>query len=54
VVPYAAFALSENTRTILPLLKQAILRRGYCERLYVDNGANYRSRHRALVCAKPV
>ena len=52
VIPYAAFALSENTRTFLPLLKQAILRRGYCERLYVDNGANYRSRHLAIVCAK--
>jgi putative transposase len=52
VVPYAAFALSENTTTFLPILKQAILRRGYCERLYVDNGANYRSHHLALVCAK--
>jgi len=52
VVPYAAFALSENTQTFLPILKQAILRRGFCERLYVDNGANYRSHHLALVCAK--
>jgi hypothetical protein len=52
VVPYAAFTLSENTQTFLPILKQAILRRGYCERLYVDNGANYRSHHLALVCAK--
>jgi len=52
VIPYAAFALSENTRAFLPVLKQAILRRGYSERLYVDNGANYRSGHLALVCAK--
>ena len=52
VVPHAAFALSENTRAFLPVLKQAVLRRGYCERLYVDNGANYRSRHVGLVCAK--
>lgn len=52
VIPYAAFALSENTRAFLPVLKQAILRRGFSERLYVDNGANYRSRHLALVCAK--
>ena len=50
--PPAAFALSENTRAFLPVLKQAVLRRGYCERLYVDNGANYRSRHVGLVCAK--
>jgi transposase InsO family protein len=52
VIPAAAFALAENTRAFLPVLKQALLRRGYCERLYVDNGANYRSRHLGLVCAK--
>ncbi len=52
VIPYAAFTLSENTQAFLPVLKQAILRRGYSERLYVDNGANYRSHHLALVCAK--
>ena len=52
VVPYAAFALSENTQTFLPVLQQAILRRGLPQRLYVDNGANYRSQHLALVCAK--
>lgn len=52
VIPYAAFALAENTRAFLPILKQAILRRGFCERLYVDNGAHYRSQHLALVCAK--
>jgi len=52
VVPYAAFALSENTQAFLPVFKQALLRRGYSERLYVDNGANYRSHQLALVCAK--
>ena len=52
VIPYAAFALSENTQTFLPVLQQAILRRGLPQRLYVDNGANYRSQHLALVCAK--
>jgi putative transposase len=52
VIPYAAFALSENTAAFLPLLKQAILRRGLPQRLYVDNGANYRSQQLALVCAK--
>jgi len=34
------------------VLKQAVLRRGLPQRLYVDNGANYRSQHLALVCAK--
>lgn len=52
VIPYCAFTLSENTRTFLPVFKQALLRRGLPKRLYVDNGANYRSQHLALVCAK--
>ncbi len=52
VIPYCAFALAENTRAFLPVLKQAVLRRGLVQRLYVDNGANYRSQHLALVCAK--
>jgi transposase InsO family protein len=52
VSPYADFAWAENTRAFLPVLKQAILRRGLPQRLYVDNGANYRSQHLALVCAK--
>jgi len=52
VIPQAAFALAENTATFLPVLQQAILRRGLPQRLYVDNGANYRSQHLALVCAK--
>ena len=52
VIPYAAFALSENTKAFLPIFKQALLRRGRPARLYVDNGSNYRSQHLALVCAK--
>jgi transposase InsO family protein len=52
VVPFAAFALAENTSAFLPVLEQAILRRGVPKRLYVDNGAAFRSHHLALVCAK--
>ena len=52
VVPYCAFALSENTQAFLPVFKQALLRRGLPQRLYVDNGANYRSQQLALVCAR--
>jgi putative transposase len=52
VVPYAAFALSENTGAFLPVFKQAVLRRGVPKRLFVDNGAAYRSHHLSLVCAK--
>nr|WP_276569027.1 DDE-type integrase/transposase/recombinase [Thiocapsa imhoffii] len=51
VIPYASFAFSENTRTFLPVLAQAILRRGLVQKLYVDNGANDRSKQLALVCA---
>ncbi len=52
VIPFAAFALAENTSAFLPVLRQAILRRGVPQRLYVDNGATYRSHHLALVCAR--
>jgi len=52
VVPFSAFALSENTAAFLPVLKQAIMRRGLPLRLFVDNGAAFRSHHLALVCAK--
>ncbi len=52
VVPYCAFAMSENTQSFLPVFKQALLRRGLPQRLYVDNGANYRSQQLALVCAR--
>jgi transposase InsO family protein len=52
VIPYAAFAAAENTAAFLPVFKQALIRRGLPLRLYVDNGANYRSQQLALVCAK--
>ncbi len=52
VVPYAAFVLSENTPSYLSVFKQALMRRGIPERLYVDNGSAFRSRQLALVCAK--
>ena len=52
VIPFAAFAHSENTTTFLPVFKQAIARRGLPARLFVDNGANFRSQQLALVCAK--
>ena len=51
-VPYAAFTLSENTASYLAVFKQALMRRGIPERLYVDNGSAFRSRQLALVCAK--
>ena len=52
VIPFAAFAYAENTTAFLPVFKHAIARRGLPARLYVDNGANFRSQQLALVCAK--
>lgn len=52
VIPYAAFALAESTAVFIPVLKQAILRRGIPKRLYVDNGSAFRSQHLQLVCAR--
>jgi len=52
VVPHAAFARSENLVAFLPVFARAIQRRGVPARVYVDNGAAYRARHLALVCAK--
>ena len=52
VSPYAAFCLSERAAAFLPVLRQGIARRGIPLRLYADNGATFRSRQLALVCAK--
>lgn len=52
LIPAAAFARSETVAAFLPVLERAIRGRGVVKRLYVDNGAAYRSRHLALVCAK--
>ena len=52
VSPFSAFAPAENTVAFLPVFKQALIRRGVPQRLYVDNGANYRSQQLALICAK--
>lgn len=52
VIPHAAFAIAENTRAFLPVFKQTLIRRGLPQRLFVDNGANYRSHQFALICAK--
>lgn len=52
LIPHAAFTLSEGTVSFLPVLEQALRKRGVPKRLYVDNGAAFRSRHLALVCAR--
>ena len=52
VVPHAQFMLSEGAVAYLGVLEQALRRRGIPKRLYVDNGAAFRSHQLALVCAK--
>jgi putative transposase len=52
LVPHAAYTFSEGTVAYLQVLEQAVRRRGIPTRLYVDNGAAFRSRQLAVVCAK--
>lgn len=62
LVPYARFYLSEKLEDFLDAFEKALLKRGLPRKLYVDNGAAYRSKHLehttaslgiALVHAKP-
>ena len=52
VVPHAVFAHSESAGTFLQVLQAAILKRGTPRRLYVDNGAAFRSQALHLACAQ--
>ena len=52
IIPYAHFAFSEKAWAFLYVLREAITRRGMPTRLYTDNGANFRSKHLSLVCAR--
>ncbi len=45
LIPYGAFYLSESIRSFLTALEQAFLTRGLPRKLYVDNGAAFRSKH---------
>ena len=52
VVPHAAFTGAESAEAFLPVFQQAIRKRGTPLRLYADNGANFRSKHLAVICAQ--
>ena len=52
VVPHGAFQFSENASAFLQVFREAVQRRGIPRRLYVDQGACFRSKRLALVCAK--
>ena len=49
LIPHAEFYYEETEKTFLLTLKEGILRRGVPQRLYVDNGACYRSRQLQLI-----
>ena len=51
LVPHAAWYATEQIATLEACLKQAILKRGLPETLYVDNGAAYRADQFAFACA---
>ncbi|MGH8301994.1 MAG: DDE-type integrase/transposase/recombinase, partial [Steroidobacteraceae bacterium] len=52
LIAHSAFCLSETAVQIEAVLKQAVLKRGLCNRLVVDNGAAYRSGSLQGICAR--
>jgi transposase InsO family protein len=51
LVPHGQFYLTEGLDSYLDCLRQALLRRGLPRRLYVDNGAAFRSQHLTQITA---
>lgn len=50
LLPHAQFYLSEQLISFLDAFRQALLFRGVPRKLYVDNGAAFRSRHLERIC----
>lgn len=51
LIVHAAFCLGETALDIEGVLKQAILKRGICYKLIIDNGSAYRSGSLQSICA---
>lgn len=51
LIPHARFYWSEALPSYLDCLEQALLKRGLPQKLYVDNGPAFRSRHLAYITA---
>jgi len=51
LLPHGQFYLSERLSCWLDLFRQALLTRGLPRKLYVDNGAAFRTRHLQRICA---
>ena len=52
LVAHSAFCLAETALDIEGVLKQALLKRGICSKLIVDNGAAYRAQTLQQICAR--
>lgn len=52
LIPHSAFCLGEKAVDIEGVLKQAVLKRGLCRKLVVDNGSAYRSESLFSICAR--
>ena len=52
LIAHSAFCLGETALDIEGVLKQALMRRGVCARLVVDNGAAYRAQTLQGICAR--
>lgn len=51
LIPHAEFYPSERLACFLDAFRQALLTRGVCRKLYVDNGSAFRSRHLEFITA---
>ncbi len=51
LLPHAEFYLSERLESWLDAFRQALLGRGLPRKLYVDNGAAFRTKHLERICA---
>ena len=51
MIVYGGFYLSENLACFMDAFEKALAKRGLPRKLYVDNGAAYRSRHLEFTCA---
>ena len=52
LITHGAFCLGEKALDIEGVLKQALLKRGLCAKLVVDNGAAYRAQSLQGICAR--
>ncbi len=52
LVTHSAFCLGEKAVDVEGVLKQAVLKRGLCRKLVIDNGSAYRSGSLQSICAR--